>query len=120
MRSRTRGSDVVAEGADKKRLISDGAADQRCRHQLLVEWNRTTTDYPRNICIHELFAQQASRTPEAVAVVLGNEFLTYQDLDHRANQLAHYLPEFRGWSGSCSWCMYRALSGNDRCTVRDS
>ena len=39
------------------------------RHQLLVEWNATKTDYPRDRCIHELFEAQVERTPEAVAVV---------------------------------------------------
>ncbi|MDQ5848752.1 MAG: amino acid adenylation domain-containing protein [Pseudomonadota bacterium] len=40
---------------------------------------------------HELFEQQAARTPDAVAVVFGNETLTYGELNQRANQTAHYL-----------------------------
>ena len=55
------------------------------------EWNETTRAYPREHCIHELFAQQAKRTPEAVAVSFGAEQLTYAELNARANQLAHYL-----------------------------
>src|SRR5207253_1534491 len=39
------------------------------RHQLLVEWNDTAADYPKDRCIHELFEEQAARTLEAVAVV---------------------------------------------------
>jgi len=61
------------------------------RHQLLVEWNNTTTDYPRNKCVHELFEQQARRTPDAIAVVYGRRSLTYRELNERANQLARYL-----------------------------
>lgn len=61
------------------------------RHQLLVEWNDTRTDYPRDACVHELFAEQAARTPNAIAVVYEGERLTYRELDARANQLAHYL-----------------------------
>jgi amino acid adenylation domain-containing protein len=61
------------------------------RHQLLVEWNNTSTEYPLNKCIHTLFEEQVERTPEAVAVVLENQQLTYRELNHRANQLAHYL-----------------------------
>ena len=61
------------------------------RHQLLVEWNDTAADYPRNRCIHELFEAQAARTPEAVAVVFEDRQLTYAELNARANQLAHHL-----------------------------
>ncbi|EGK86184.1 amino acid adenylation domain protein [Microcoleus vaginatus FGP-2] len=64
------------------------AAEQ---HQLLVEWNNTQTDYPSNTCIHHLFEAQAEQTPNAVAAVLGSEQLTYRELNHRANQLAHHL-----------------------------
>jgi len=64
------------------------AAEQ---HQLLIEWNNTQTDYPKNISIHQLFEAQAERTPNATAVVFENEQLTYQQLNHRANQLAHHL-----------------------------
>ncbi|MGK7888718.1 MAG: amino acid adenylation domain-containing protein [Leptolyngbyaceae cyanobacterium] len=61
------------------------------RHQLLVEWNQTQTDYPRDKCIHQLFEEQAERTPDAVAVVLANQQMTYKELNERANQLAHRL-----------------------------
>ncbi|MBO1350490.1 MAG: amino acid adenylation domain-containing protein [Hormoscilla sp. GUM202] len=61
------------------------------RHQILVEWNDTTTSYPSDKCIHELFSQQVERTPDAVAVVFEESQLTYQELNSRANQLAHYL-----------------------------
>ncbi|MGB3205488.1 MAG: amino acid adenylation domain-containing protein, partial [Crinalium sp.] len=59
--------------------------------QLLQEWNNTQVDYPQNICIHQLFETQVERTPDAVAVVFGEQQLTYRELNHRANQLAHYL-----------------------------
>ncbi|KYC42726.1 non-ribosomal peptide synthetase [Scytonema hofmannii PCC 7110] len=61
------------------------------RHQLLVEWNDTQADYPQDKCIHSLFEEQVARTPNAVAVVFGNQQLTYRELNCRANQLAHYL-----------------------------
>lgn len=61
------------------------------RRQLLLEWNNTQTDYPRNKCIHHLFEEQVERTPEAIAVVLGDRQLTYRGLNARANQLAHHL-----------------------------
>ncbi len=61
------------------------------RRQLLVDWNETRAEYPCDACVHELFAVQAARTPDAVAVVYENHQLTYRELDERANQLAHYL-----------------------------
>ncbi|BAZ37902.1 amino acid adenylation domain-containing protein [Calothrix sp. NIES-4101] len=61
------------------------------QHQLLIEWNNTQTDYPRDQCIHQLFEAQVEKTPDAIAVVFENEYLTYQELNQRANQVAHYL-----------------------------
>ena len=61
------------------------------RHQLLVEWNNTQTDYPFDKCIHQLFEAQVEQTPDAVAVVFEDQQLTYQQLNCRANQLAHHL-----------------------------
>jgi amino acid adenylation domain-containing protein len=61
------------------------------RQQLLVEWNDTKTDYPRDLSIHQFFEAQAKRTPDAIAVVFEREQLTYGELNRRANQLAHYL-----------------------------
>ncbi len=61
------------------------------RQQLLAGWNQTAADYPRDACVHELFAARAEETPEAVAVVLGDERWTYRELNDRANQLARHL-----------------------------
>ncbi|MEA5623266.1 non-ribosomal peptide synthetase, partial [Nostoc sp. UHCC 0251] len=61
------------------------------RHQLLVEWNNTQVNYPLDKCLHQLFEEQVARTPDAVAVVFENQQLTYQQLNCRANKLAHYL-----------------------------
>jgi len=61
------------------------------RHQLLVEWNDTSTDYPKDKCIQQLFEAQVERTPDAVAVIFEDEHLTYRELNRRANQLAHHL-----------------------------
>ncbi|MEG4277137.1 amino acid adenylation domain-containing protein [Microcoleus sp. MON1_C1] len=61
------------------------------RQQLLVQWNDTQADYPKNSSIHELFAAQTERTPDAVAAICENEQLTYRELNAKANQIAHYL-----------------------------
>ncbi|WP_199192544.1 amino acid adenylation domain-containing protein [Chlorogloea sp. CCALA 695] len=60
-------------------------------HQLLVEWNDTQADYLNDICIHQWFEVQVKLTPTKVAVIFEDKQLTYQELNCRANQLAHYL-----------------------------
>ena len=55
------------------------------RHQLLVAWNQTHRAYPQEQCLHQLFEAQVARTPEVVAVVCGDEALTYQELNRRAH-----------------------------------
>ncbi|MEH2266221.1 amino acid adenylation domain-containing protein [Nostoc sp.] len=60
-------------------------------HKILVEWNNTTIDYPKHLCIHELFEVQVEKTPESIAVVFKEQQLTYQELNYRANKIAHYL-----------------------------
>lgn len=61
------------------------------RHQIVAEWNATSSEYPRESCIHDLFETQAGKSPDKVAAVFGAEKLTYRELNHRANQLAYYL-----------------------------
>jgi amino acid adenylation domain-containing protein len=61
------------------------------RQQLLFEWNNTTTEYPHDKCIHQLFEEQVEKTPDSVAVVFENQQLTYRELNQKANQLAHHL-----------------------------
>jgi amino acid adenylation domain-containing protein len=69
------------------------------RQQLLVEWNATQVDFPRQACIHHLFEAQVEERPNALAVQLaaiGSESgkareVTYAELNRRANQLGHYL-----------------------------
>jgi amino acid adenylation domain-containing protein len=61
------------------------------QHQLLREWNDTTRGYCQGLCVHELFEAQVERTPDAAAVVFGNERVSYRELNERANRLASYL-----------------------------
>ncbi|HWS52578.1 MAG TPA: amino acid adenylation domain-containing protein, partial [Pyrinomonadaceae bacterium] len=70
------------------RLPVMGEAERR---RLLVELNETASDYPRGRAAHELFVEQARRTPDAVAVACDGERLTYRELDERSNRLARYL-----------------------------
>jgi len=68
-------------------LLSDSE-----RRQILVDWNATAADFPRDRCVHHLFEVQAARQPDALAVVeAAGAALTYAELDRRAEQLAHHL-----------------------------
>ncbi|HJP95294.1 MAG TPA: amino acid adenylation domain-containing protein, partial [Pyrinomonadaceae bacterium] len=61
------------------------------RHTLLVERNDTRTEYPRHLCIQQLFEAQVERAPNEIAVVFNDEQLTYSELNGRANQLCRHL-----------------------------
>ncbi|HKG80266.1 MAG TPA: amino acid adenylation domain-containing protein [Pyrinomonadaceae bacterium] len=59
--------------------------------QRIGYWNDTRADFPEHLCGHELFEAQVEKSPTAPAVLFDQEQLTYQELNERANQLAHYL-----------------------------
>ena len=63
------------------------------RHQQLVSWNATEAEFPRELCVHQLFEAQVRRDPEAVALVHEERSLSYGELNRRANRLAHHLRE---------------------------
>ncbi|MBD1895823.1 non-ribosomal peptide synthetase [Coleofasciculus sp. FACHB-129] len=60
-------------------------------HQLLVEWNNTKVDYPKTLCVHQLFEAQVEQNKKAIALVFEDKELTYQELNIRSNKLARYL-----------------------------
>ncbi len=62
----------------------------RERQQLLV-WGRNDQTFAQAVLVHHLFERQAMKTPDALAIVFGNQTLTYRELDERANRLAHKL-----------------------------
>ncbi|MEH2022777.1 non-ribosomal peptide synthetase [Nostoc sp.] len=60
-------------------------------YQILVGWNNTNATYPDNKCIHQLFEEQVYHHPDSIALIFGNEQITYQELNRRSNKLAQYL-----------------------------
>ena len=78
-------------GNPEQRISELEMLDEAERQQLLVEFNDTSTAYPQDVCLHQLFEQQVERTPAALALSFADEHLTYAELNGRANQLAHYL-----------------------------
>nr|WP_091036948.1 non-ribosomal peptide synthetase [Paenibacillus sp. CF095] len=57
----------------------------------LKEWNDTEESYPKEMCVHQLIAIQALKTPQNTAAILGNQSLTYRELNDYADRLAQYL-----------------------------
>ncbi len=64
------------------------------RRQILIEWNDTAAEYPKDKCIHHLFEAQVERSPQAIALVFEDKQINYRELNRKANQLANHLIEF--------------------------
>ncbi|HWM88866.1 MAG TPA: MupA/Atu3671 family FMN-dependent luciferase-like monooxygenase, partial [Kofleriaceae bacterium] len=85
---------VAAAVAEPERGVDDlpllSAAEEE---QVVVAWNDTAVPYPSDRCLHQLFEEQAARTPDAVAVAAPHEgvALRYGELDRRADALARLL-----------------------------
>ena len=78
--------------------------------QTLAEWNATQKDYPHNKCVHQLFEEWAAKTPTATALVHGDQQLSYQELDEKANQLAWHLQKLGvGRNVLVGICMERSM-----------
>ena len=81
------------EGRTRSDLIREALRrylDSFERQRLLIEWNQSAREYPRQ-CLQELFEAQVARTPDRPAVRCAEQVLSYRELNERANQLAHYL-----------------------------
>jgi amino acid adenylation domain-containing protein len=59
--------------------------------QQLLQWHPASIQNPSQVCIHHVLEMQAEKTPDAIAVQLDNDQLTYRELNQNANQLAHHL-----------------------------
>lgn len=59
--------------------------------QIMVAWNKTRVDYPNPCTVTQLFEEQVEKTPDNIALIFGDQQLTYNQVNQRANQLAHYL-----------------------------
>jgi non-ribosomal peptide synthetase component F len=90
--------------AELPRLSADEEAQLR-------EWNKTQVEYEHaGVCLHELFALQAERTPERVAVIAGQQQWTYGELDERAEQIAGRLQQLGvGVEERVGICVERSL-----------
>ena len=104
---------IVANPSQRLSALPLLSADER-RH-LLVECNDTATEYPRHRCIHHLFELQAERTPHATALIKSDgERVSYEELNRRANKLAHYL---RGMGVGAEVCVGVCLERSEMMVV---
>lgn len=70
------------------------------RHEIITQWNKTSTPFDPDLCMHHQFEHQAARTPDATAVIFQTQSLSYAALNNRANQTANVLREMGVGQGS--------------------
>ncbi len=80
----------IVKQPDKKIASYDFLSKQE-KEKILIEWNNTKTEYPKEKCIHELIDEQAEKTPNKIAIRFEEQNLTYQELNQQSNLLAKYL-----------------------------
>ncbi|MGI8773069.1 MAG: amino acid adenylation domain-containing protein [Acidobacteriaceae bacterium] len=79
-----------------KRLCDLAVLTDEQRQQMLVEWNQTSSSYPRDASIPEVFRRQAAATPDAVALTFETTSLSYRELDEQSDQFATTLLSMSG------------------------
>jgi len=82
------------------------------RHQILVEWNKKKAKFPKDLCIHHLFEAHVEHIPDTNAAKFEEQSITYNELNRRANQLAHYLEKLSvGPETLVGLCVDRSIEG---------
>ncbi len=69
--------------------------------QVTTLWNQTDKTLPTNLFVHSLIENQAQKMPYKTALIRGDDRLTYQAMNEKANQLAHFLIKQRVLPGDC-------------------
>ncbi|WP_459748810.1 condensation domain-containing protein, partial [Pseudomonas sp. 3A(2025)] len=77
----------------QQRIVEVQLLDTAEYQQIVHDWNRTEASYPSELCIHQLIEQQVERTPQAPALMFGEQSLSYAELNQQANRLANKLRE---------------------------
>ena len=86
---------ALVRNPEQKVLNVECMSDQE-RHTLLAERNNSQASWPQDLCVHQWFEQQVGQNPDKIALRCKQGSLSYQALNDKANQLAHYLMENRG------------------------
>ncbi|WJM89444.1 non-ribosomal peptide synthase/polyketide synthase [Pseudomonas brenneri] len=84
-------NEIVADSA--RRVSELPVLDAAQVQAQVLEWNRTEAQFPAQRGVHQLFEEQVQRNPQAIALLFDQQALTYQQLNQRANRLAHKLRE---------------------------
>ena len=63
------------------------------RNYIIHQFNSSSHEYPEECCIYQLFEEQMERTPDNIAIEAGGRYLTYRELNEKANRLARVLRE---------------------------
>ncbi|MDP1603152.1 MAG: amino acid adenylation domain-containing protein [Legionella sp.] len=84
---------VLNELLIKKRIHDCQILTAPDYQQIIVNWNSTSSDYPKTRTIAQLFELQAHLSPDNIALVHEDSQLTYRELDRASNQLAHFIRE---------------------------
>lgn len=81
------------------------------REYVLLKSHGNTLEIPPVPCVHQLIEQRSQAYPDAIAVIDGNDTITYGELNRRANQLAHHLCSFNvGPEDMICLCMRRSIN----------
>lgn len=75
----------------ERQIFELNLIDSDEKNNLLATWNDTTRFYDIHKPLHAYFEEQVAKSPERIAAVFENSAITYNELNQKANQLAHYL-----------------------------
>ncbi|NJL19791.1 MAG: amino acid adenylation domain-containing protein [Leptolyngbyaceae cyanobacterium SM1_3_5] len=95
--------------ANPEQRLSELSILTAAEQSQLAEWNDTLTEYPQDLCIHQLFETQIEQTPDAIALVWNQHPLTYEQLNCQANQLAHFLQQKVTSEARIGICLNKSL-----------
>lgn len=82
---------VLEKSAGSKPVREYSILSPKEYQKIVYTWNNTKKEYPENKTIHQLFEDQAEKTPDHIALVYKNTRLTYFELNARSNQLANHI-----------------------------
>ncbi len=88
-----KGYDMILKQLDTEKVADISLLDDEEYNKVIYEFNDTAVKYHQDKCVHELFSEQAAKTPDKIALVFEDKQFTYKQLDEMSNSLAHYLRE---------------------------
>ena len=78
----------ILEQLDKENMVDIEVMSPEEYHKVIEEFNDTYVEYPREKCVQELFAEQAKKTPDKIALIAGNKKYTYREINEKSDALA--------------------------------